>query len=127
MNDPKPSTPLSWSYVPHQTDPKPSTREVIAAAIHLINIYVHGNSPTRDALQALLDGGLEAGDDERLGLVKRGFDLGAEKMRERSVEKAEAMSEHADLNNLSGQCAATLIADEIRDLSLRAPEKKEPG
>ncbi len=47
------------------------------------------------------------------------YDLAAEEMRERCAKEAEAMSEHADLNNLSGQCAATLIADEIRDLSLR--------
>ncbi len=122
-----------------------STREVIAAAIlALTDDALAGDGEkmdARDALQALLDKGLaidmrdsyllgvEVGredgglDEERDAAYELGQKVGRtdgiEEMRERCAKEAEAMSEHADLNNLSGQCAATLIADEIRDLSLR--------
>ncbi len=138
------------------TDPKPSTREVIAAAV-IITSRVLGETggplglkelrEHRDALQALLDGGLEA---VMLPAVVRpnfeievdpdadeGFDAGADQMRERCA-KAEPLDvpctycrqpKHVPCwhNGKPVNAHYTRWSAAILNLPLRAPEKKEPG
>ncbi len=89
------------------TDPKPSptTREVIEGVIHELD-YREDCRHARDVLQALLEGGVA---EERDWWMARGYNMGAEQMRERCYSLADALGQHG-------------LAAEIRNLPLRGEE-----
>ncbi len=95
---------------------KPSTREVIEAAIaafDLINDETRAWSPSRDALQALLDGGLledhvAAKYELRMELTE-GLDRELDQMRERCAKEADPYGQ--------------VVAAAIRNLSLRGKDE----